>query len=320
MARPYLRSFLLLTAATLWLAARPLDILADLDITPDELHQITLNNLTDTAFHLPPISYKARDMARQLAVGARVEAVKALGNVVRAYTETADFRSRYDAYLRNEYHVSDGQTQAAEQIANTSSDAPKQQFNQAMTQVNQSLAGMDPAMLAMVLQSQIQVTADEVAQSEGDTRAENMAKLTQLKKLQALSRSNPAEFKKQYLAFMNHDLGKAGAGQLKEHEARLADDKKKAADYQQRLADYKAHASPTIGLKNKLRGFIALAESVDFGAKVITTNGRAEFVDVANRRKSNEWKLLYRMGREPVMAARAVAQRWVQDLDRTASR
>jgi hypothetical protein len=67
-------------------------------------------------------------------------------------------------------------------------------------------------------------------------------------------------------------------------------------------------------LRARLSAFIAEARSVDFDAKTQVRNGRTLFVNPAYEPKSSNWKLFFRMGREPVTAALEVAERWRQEL------
>lgn len=67
----------------------------------------------------------------------------------------------------------------------------------------------------------------------------------------------------------------------------------------------------------RLRAFLDLSASVDFGARLATRpGGRKVFVDPALEAKPPMWKLVFRAGKPTSDAARAVAQRWLDDLQR----
>lgn len=320
MTHNLLRSLGLLIVIGLSLAARPTDVLTDLRLSSDDLREVSIRNMTSDGFTVPDLTYNARQWAKKLSAPARAEAVRALGQIVRAYTETADFRNRYDEWMQQKYNVSDARTQQAAQIAGTSTDEVKQAYDQALAQTHHALAQMDPSMHAMMLQSQMQVVVQAMNAAEGHAKAEKAAELAELKKLQALSRSNPAEFRKQYPAYLNQYLNKAADAKRAETSQQVAVDKQQAAEYQKRLAEYNANANPNLALKQKLRAFISLAQSFDFDAKVVQQGNRIEFVDPAYRSRSDDWKRLYRMGKEPVTTARLFAQGWLLDLESTANR
>jgi hypothetical protein len=135
-----------------------------------------------------------------------------------------------------------------------------------------------------------------------------------LRQLQGTAKTNPADFKTQYIAFMSRYMARASKPGVERATEQLAEAKTKAPDYRERLAQYKANADPNALIKKRLWEFIALADRVDFDAKTISTGYRTEFVRADYRAQSNDWKFLYRMGKEPVMAARDMARAWLTEI------
>jgi hypothetical protein len=67
-------------------------------------------------------------------------------------------------------------------------------------------------------------------------------------------------------------------------------------------------------LRKRLSDFVSLANSVDFAAKTEPRAGRQMFADRNLEARSSEWKILYRLGKEPTQAAVVVAQQWLKEL------
>jgi flagellar biosynthesis GTPase FlhF len=88
-------------------------------------------------------------------------------------------------------------------------------------------------------------------------------------------------------------------------------------DYQKSLAKWSADypEQPGVLIAKRLKNFLALTSDMDFSAKLESAGaGRMRFANPAYEAKSAEWKLCYRAGREPVAAARAVAEDWLHQL------
>ncbi|MGF7215758.1 hypothetical protein GGR92_001898 [Spirosoma lacussanchae] len=310
---PRTKNLLLLAGATLWLATRPADVLTELKLTTEAVHDQTFYQLTTEAASVD-LPYEARQAGKRLSVSARTSAVRAMGAVVRTYVQSAVFRSRYDRWLQEQYQVSDQQTADARQTEQTSMADVRALADQQVTQTNATFAQMPPATLAMMLQQQMIQLQQQVADADAPAKAALTRDLMVLRQLQPLATTKPAEFKTQYMAFLNRYMARQMRHGLDNEETRLADSKAKAAEYRSRLAQYQANANPNQLLKKRLAAFVALAESVDFDAKVSRQGDKLEFVRADYRQQSDDWKLLYRIGREPVMAARDMARAWLKEL------
>jgi hypothetical protein len=70
----------------------------------------------------------------------------------------------------------------------------------------------------------------------------------------------------------------------------------------------------------RLRDFLALSGTVDFGAKLVPCKNSWQhhscFADPAYEKKSQEWKRLYRAGKPAVDAARTFATNWLGELEK----
>ena len=88
-------------------------------------------------------------------------------------------------------------------------------------------------------------------------------------------------------------------------------------NYQQQLTAYdqKYPADPRVLIAKRLREFLDLTRDIRFDAKLVPAGGgQMRFADPQYESKSDQWKLCYRAGKEPVEAARAFAQEWLNQL------
>jgi hypothetical protein len=65
-------------------------------------------------------------------------------------------------------------------------------------------------------------------------------------------------------------------------------------------------------VKKRLADFLRISATVDFDAKL---DGGNAFVNPEYEKKSSEWKMCYRAGKDVVEAARVEAQKWLDELD-----
>jgi TolA-binding protein len=89
--------------------------------------------------------------------------------------------------------------------------------------------------------------------------------------------------------------------------------------YQQDLAYWqtKYPEQPNALIAQRLKDFLALSADIDFSAKLTkNSHGVLHFDDAQYEHKSQEWKIGYRAGREPVAAARSFAAEWLRQLEK----
>ncbi|HEX5476190.1 MAG TPA: hypothetical protein VFX12_16140, partial [Vicinamibacterales bacterium] len=68
---------------------------------------------------------------------------------------------------------------------------------------------------------------------------------------------------------------------------------------------------PKQAIVRRLKQFVETCGTVDFGAKL---NASGRFVNPAYEKQSQDWKLCYRAGREPVDAGVTFARAWLKEL------
>jgi hypothetical protein len=91
----------------------------------------------------------------------------------------------------------------------------------------------------------------------------------------------------------------------------------------QELDDYKKYskqweidypADYRLFVKARIRKYLELAATVDFSATVHEKNGKQVFDKTGYQYKSNDWKMIYRAGREVYDVTRPFAEKWMQEL------
>lgn len=65
---------------------------------------------------------------------------------------------------------------------------------------------------------------------------------------------------------------------------------------------------------NRLRHFLDVSKDVEYGARLIEQDGKKVFADPALEARPREWKMCFRAGKPATDAARAFAQKWLNDL------
>jgi hypothetical protein len=86
--------------------------------------------------------------------------------------------------------------------------------------------------------------------------------------------------------------------------------------YNEQLAEWKQNfpATGKDALKKRLRDFLRDSANVDYNAKLVRRGNKMVFANEAYEEQSEEWKVCYRAGKEPVAKARAIAQAWLKEL------
>jgi hypothetical protein len=120
------------------------------------------------------------------------------------------------------------------------------------------------------------------------------------------------EFAKAYKKWRNEMLnprkkGKLGIPRL----GKMIDDKINGQLDKMENGD-KYPSDPVKLVKKRLKEFLDISSSVDFDAELTATHS---FVKPEYERKSNQWKMCYRAGKDVVDAARVEAQNWLDALN-----
>ncbi len=88
-------------------------------------------------------------------------------------------------------------------------------------------------------------------------------------------------------------------------------------DYQREVAEWQAQnpESPHNLIKQRLTEFLQLSSTVDFSAKLQKgSDNKMVFVNPEYESKDENWKYIYRAGKEATDAARAIATQWLAEI------
>jgi hypothetical protein len=95
-------------------------------------------------------------------------------------------------------------------------------------------------------------------------------------------------------------------------QQRAAEERERATAMQQLEAVWPADHRALIA--NRLRHFLEVSKDVAYDAKLIDKAGKKVFADPALEARPGEWKMCFRAGKPATDAARAFAQKWLNDL------
>lgn len=141
-----------------------------------------------------------------------------------------------------------------------------------------------------------------------EEKAEAIKQLMQLAKEYTTSEQFKADYKK----WRNEELNPGSKGKLgmpkfgKMLENKINNAMNKGENEKQYPSD------PGDLVKKRLTDFLAISATVDFDAQLTSSN---MFVNQEYEKKSPQWKMCYRAGKEVVEAARTEAQKWLDELN-----
>jgi hypothetical protein len=87
-------------------------------------------------------------------------------------------------------------------------------------------------------------------------------------------------------------------------------------NYQRQLADSerKYPTNHLLYVKVRLQQFMDETKDIDFGAELVSKNGKKYFVNRAYESKGSRWKMAFRAGKEVVEPAREFVQKWIEEI------
>lgn len=251
--------------------------------------------------------------------GARAAVVKELGTAAKAFVMSPAFSTAYDEYLKNARNavnhgiaVQDAAKEMESALKSQNPEAMEASMNKMMRdtyrkQVMERLPSINTftkdtiGFMAEADQGMMDSSMPATAAEKANV-AKGKAMLNDAKKLAATDLEKAKATYKAALMLV------AGLGSEAQAAAGVADEKK--ADQQR---NYNRLALKPM-LKRQLQGFVAVAKTVDFKAVTTDKGGKKVFVNAAYERRSEFWKMLYRLGPGGTNAAVAVAQGWIAEL------
>jgi hypothetical protein len=92
--------------------------------------------------------------------------------------------------------------------------------------------------------------------------------------------------------------------------------------YEARMKEFERDFPKETGtmIAMRLRRFLEVTADIDFSARLVERDNKMRFADPALEGRPAEWKMCFRAGQAPTLAAREFAQDWLKTLDARAAR
>lgn len=279
-----------------------------------------VQRITDEGpLRLPPVPNVVAASFRALGEPERATLVRELGLAAKTFVMSPAFAATYTAYLKNSRNAVDHglkvedttkSVEAALRSGNT--DAMEAASNKMMRdnfrrQVEERLPEI-PKYSQQQIEIMAEVDGGLVEMSMPSTAAEkaNVAKAkTLLAESRKLASSDIAKARETYRAALM-----LAAGVKTDADAAAGRDL--TARQEQQLNYNRLALKPN--LKRGLENFLAVARGVNFNAPTTKKGDKTVFVNSADERRNEFWKLLYRVGPAGTGAAVSVAQNWLKEL------
>ena len=235
----------------------------------------------------------------------RAQAIRDLALHAKRYVQTPAFEKLYDGWIQSHYRAVNHGIQI-----NRNAPMTVEQGNTTMSAAAAEMAKAYEQLPADALRMILTQDIDSVKNGASD---QDKRMLARYRRVESLVSSNLPEARKQYaIAKSMQMLGQPDESQV---QAKLAEGMKTGVELkrQEEQRAYDDH-NLKVELRRRLTGFITLAESIDFAAPTQRLAGKMVFTNRELEGKPHDWKLLYRLGKDPTMAAVAVAKQWLREL------
>ena len=232
----------------------------------------------------------------------RAQAIRELALYAKKYVQAPGFEKTYNGWIAEHYR-------AVNHGIKVNTDAAAEDVNAAMSEMASEMAKafaqLDATGLRMLLTNDI----DSIKDSQEDADKKMLARY---RRVEGLLKTNLPEARKQYAIVKSMQL--SGAADEAQAQASMAAGEKAAAE-RKRMEEQRAWDEHNLKaeLRRRLTEFVKMAESIDFTASTQRNAGKMVFVNPELERKPSQWKLLYRLGKEPTMAAVDVAKQWLRE-------
>jgi hypothetical protein len=100
------------------------------------------------------------------------------------------------------------------------------------------------------------------------------------------------------------------------YEQQVGTNKQDLQQYKEDLKNWETEypADSKQFVKARLQHYLSVAATVDFSAQLTEKYGRKRFVNPAYQAKNNEWKMIYRAGKEVYEQTKPFAEQWIKEL------
>jgi hypothetical protein len=274
----------------------------------EQASRIAESFFTGGSHTLPGLSYlspatKQRWIGRTPA--EKAQAIRELALYARKYVQTPTFEKVYDGWIRQRYGAVNHGIRVDTNAGATAADVSAA-MSGAASEMAKAFEQLDANALRMLLTHDL----DSLKNSRRDS---DKQMLERYRRVEGLLLTNLPEARKQYAIAKTMQM--SGSTDEAQTQANLAAGAKFAAE-RKRMEEQRAWDEHNLKaeLRRRLTEFIATAESVDFAAPTQRSAGKMVFANAELERKPSHWKVLYRLGKEPAMAAVTVAKQWLREL------
>jgi hypothetical protein len=233
----------------------------------------------------------------------RAQTIRELALYAKKYVQAPGFEKTYNGWIAEHYR-------AVNHGIKVNAAATQEDVNSAMSEVANEMAKAFAQLDATALKMLLTIDIDSVKDSQEDADKKMLARY---RRIEGLLKTNLPEARKQYAIAKSMQI--SGAADESQAQANMAAGEKAAAE-RQKMEEQRAWDEHNLkaALRRRLTEFVKLAESIDFAAPTQRNAGKMVFVNPEFERKPSQWKQLYRLGKEPTLAAVEVAKQWLKEL------
>jgi hypothetical protein len=276
--------------------------------TEEQASQIAESFFTGSSTGLPNNGSMAKEIKQRWlgrSAAERAQAIRDLALHAKRYVQTPAFEKLYIGWIKEHYSAVnhgikiDPNAAAKEEDVNAVMSA-------AATEMATAMGELPAEAISLLLNTDIESLKES-------TEDKDKRLLARYRRVESLVKTNLGEARKQYgIAKAMQLTGQTDEAQL---QATLAAGAKTGADAK-KVEEQRAWDEHNLKaeLRRRLTEFIALAESVDFAAATQRNAGKMRFTNSELEQKPHHWKVLYRLGKEPTLAAVGVAKQWLREL------
>lgn len=310
--------FLAVAGAAAWQ-----DALSALKLNQETFERLVTGYVHSTASRggigMPGLGRGISEAYKSLGEAQRGTVVRELSLATKAFVMSPGFGKAYEAHIARAHNaVNHGiqvtdQTKALESAMKSgNADAMEDAANKMMRDNFRQQVQERLPEVAKFTQQQIEIMADVDAglvDMSMPTTAAQKANVANAKKMLAearkMSGSDLPKARETYKAALMLAAG------LKDESAAAAGRDESARQEQQR--NYNRYALKVV-VKKGLEDFLGVARTVNFKAATVQKGDKTVFVNAADEKRGEMWKMLYRAGASGAGAAQAVAAAWLKEL------
>lgn len=240
----------------------------------------------------------------------RVALVRELAAAAKAMVSTPAFLQTYNGWIKEGRNAVDHGMKVDDQTQMqrmTQPGAMDEVMREAGVEIYDQFITMQPDAIKMMLEM-------DLPKWSRARDAKTKALAARGESAKALLATNPNEARRQYALAKCVEMGGPESPEEMTKIRQAAGQRKNREKWIEEQRAYNEYNLKTV-LKKRLTEFVAEARSVDFAAETKAgVRGKRIFANPAYERKSAVWKQMYRLGKEPTLAAADAAEKWLREM------